>query len=136
MKESPVGQIISGIVPFMLGGNSEFTIFQEPNIQYKYNLKMNEERTLAFLYMGGNYQGFIKKENGKYVFYIGSKGNRNYNIQAVNGLLWVLNRGGNLPDKVKVYHHGRCSVCGRKLTDSESIRRGMGPTCRAKFGLS
>lgn len=136
ISESPVGQIVQGIVPFMLGGNSEFTISQEPNIQYKYKIKMNEERTLAFVYMQGKYQGYIRKQDGKYVFYIGNKGNRSFNTQAINGLLWVLNKGDNLPKEVKVYHHGKCSVCGRKLTDSESIKRGIGPTCRAKLGLS
>ncbi len=25
---------------------------------------------------------------------------------------------------------GECSICGRELTDSESIRRGIGPVCR------
>lgn len=136
ISESPVGQIVQGIVPFMLGGNSEFTISQEPNIQYKYKIKMNEERTLAFVYMQGKYQGYIRKQDGKYVFYIGNNGNRSFNTQAINGLLWVLNKGDNLPKEVKVYHHGKCSVCGRKLTDSESIKRGIGPTCRAKLGLS
>lgn len=25
--------------------------------------------------------------------------------------------------------HGTCAVCGRRLTDPESVRRGMGPVC-------
>ena len=132
---SSVGQVVKGVTQFMLGGNAEFTIFQEPNIQYKYNLKMNKDRTMAYVYMNKIYQGFIIKKDGEYVFYVGNKVNRNFNTKAINGLLWVLKRGDNLPKQVKVFHHGRCSVCGRKLTDSESIRMGMGPTCRAKFGF-
>jgi hypothetical protein len=27
---------------------------------------------------------------------------------------------------------GRCRICGARLTDEDSIRRGIGPTCWAK----
>lgn len=30
---------------------------------------------------------------------------------------------------------GECSCCGRELTNKESIRLGIGPICREKFGL-
>lgn len=30
---------------------------------------------------------------------------------------------------------GKCSICSRKLTDPESVEAGVGPICRAKFGL-
>lgn len=30
---------------------------------------------------------------------------------------------------VEVWHHGRCSRCGRLLTDNESVARGLGPVC-------
>jgi hypothetical protein len=30
---------------------------------------------------------------------------------------------------------GECSCCGRELTNQESIRLGIGPICREKFGL-
>lgn len=30
---------------------------------------------------------------------------------------------------------GECSCCGRELTNAESIRLGIGPICREKFGL-
>ena len=29
---------------------------------------------------------------------------------------------------------GSCSCCGRELTNEESVRLGIGPICRAKFG--
>lgn len=29
----------------------------------------------------------------------------------------------------RIWHQGTCSACGRKLTDSESILRGIGPVC-------
>mgnify|MGYP001294597965 FL=1 len=41
----------------------------------------------------------------------------------------MLNKHNRLPTTAKLYHHGRCAVCGRKLTDPESIERGIGPIC-------
>jgi hypothetical protein len=38
-------------------------------------------------------------------------------------------RGRELPDFISFYHLGRCGRCGRKLTDPESINRGLGPKC-------
>lgn len=35
----------------------------------------------------------------------------------------------NLPQKMAVYHSGRCGSCGRELTTPESIRRGLGKKC-------
>lgn len=29
---------------------------------------------------------------------------------------------------------GRCAICGRHLSDSESVTRGIGPVCAKKFG--
>jgi len=33
-------------------------------------------------------------------------------------------------DNVEIMHTGSCLVCGKKLTDAESIDRGIGPICR------
>lgn len=40
-------------------------------------------------------------------------------------------RGGNLSSQES--KHGRCRVCGRPLTDSISIDRGVGPECWSKY---
>lgn len=34
-----------------------------------------------------------------------------------------------VPHGLEVWHEGRCCVCGRVLTDPESIARGIGPQC-------
>lgn len=38
----------------------------------------------------------------------------------------------SLPDAIEVWHEGRCCVCGRTLTDPESIELGIGPVCRGE----
>lgn len=133
-------QVKENIVKFILGGYAEFTIFQEPNIQYKYKIKKNQEGTLFFVYLKdgkGNfdYQGYLQWVRDSYKFFVGRKGNIAYNNSAINGLLWVLNRGDRLPSQVKIFHHGICSACGRKLIDAKSIEYGMGKTCRKRMGI-
>ena len=68
-------------------------------------------------------------------FNIGAKGVEDYNQKSINGLIWVLKNSDNIPSAVHIYHHGKCSVCGRKLTDAKSLRCGVGPTCRKRVGI-
>jgi hypothetical protein len=32
------------------------------------------------------------------------------------------------------FHSGRCGICGRVLSDPESVKRGIGPDCAVKYG--
>lgn len=134
-------EVIDKVKEFIMGGHASFTIKQEavgdkPEFQYKYTVLSNKERNCWFIYLESSgssiYQGYFTKD---LEFKLGKKGNQNYNKQAVNGLMWILKRSDNLPSAIHVYHHGKCSVCGRKLTDAESLMYGIGPTCRQKvFG--
>lgn len=40
-----------------------------------------------------------------------------------------------LAQKVLIMHSGRCLACGKRLTDAESITRGLGPVCAKQGGL-
>lgn len=40
-----------------------------------------------------------------------------------------------LPPQTKIWHEGRCGVCGRPLTVPESIESGIGPVCAGKEGM-
>ena len=42
--------------------------------------------------------------------------------------------GGTLPAPLGVWQEGSCGVCGRRLSRVESIARGVGPVCAARFG--
>lgn len=143
-------EITEDIRDFILGGKADFTIHQEvtersKDAQYKYLIKANDNKSCYFvstemiegvpvpetLYTTGRnlvYQGYILAKDGS--FNVGKKGIKEYNERAINGLLWVLRNADHLPNFVHVYHHGKCSRCGRKLTDAKSLRCGMGPKCR------
>lgn len=46
---------------------------------------------------------------------------------------WLRLLGDILHDDVDVIHQGKCGMCGRKLTNPESILRGIGPECWEKM---
>lgn len=48
--------------------------------------------------------------------------------------LWRLAKGEKI-DGYELLKSERCTVCLRPLTDPESIRTRLGPTCRAKVGV-
>lgn len=149
-------EITENIKEFILGGKADFTILQEgtdktKEQQYKYRItipKDSEPSTTQVWYVSAEldttnsgvekdgknlkYQGYLKRDLS---FNIGTKGIEDYNQKSINGLIWVLKHSNNLPSVVHIYHHGKCSVCGRKLTDAKSLRCGVGPTCRKKVGI-
>lgn len=46
---------------------------------------------------------------------------------------WAKLQLGEIPaDLLEVWHEGRCGVCGRKLTNPDSIAAGIGPECAIK----
>lgn len=54
---------------------------------------------------------------------------------AAEAIAWVLSRVeakqfDTLDALVEVMHTGRCLVCGKTLTDAQSIEFGLGPVCR------
>lgn len=149
-------EITENIKEFILGGKADFTILQEgtdktKEQQYKYRItipKDSEPSNTQVWYVSAEldetnsgveldgknlkYQGYLKRDLS---FSIGARGIEDYNQKSINGLVWVLKHSNNLPSVVHIYHHGKCSVCGRKLTDAKSLRCGVGPTCRKRVGI-
>lgn len=149
-------QVTDSIKEFILGGNAEFTILQEatqgkPAIQVKYKITIPKDKTALntpVWYVSTEmsegaegveqdarhivYQGYLTRNMD---FKVGVKGIQDYNNKAIVGLIWTLNHANALPSAVKVFHHGKCSVCGKKLTDARSLECGIGPTCRKKVGI-
>lgn len=137
-------EITEDILAFIFGGKAEFTILQESingkkEVSVRYRVSLSKDKNVYFVStqpIGSvdlSYHGYLYK--GKY--YKGKKFDFNpgdYNTPAIHALLWVLSKGDNLPYVVHVLHHGKCSRCGRKLKDLESLQCGMGPECRKKGG--
>ena len=130
-----LNEVTSDIRGFILGGRAEFTVVQE-KFKYEYQVKANDNHTCWFVSVKVGtdwiYQGYLKKD---YTFYRGKKGSESTLTNQIKGLQWILVHGDNLPSVVHIIHHGKCSVCGRKLTDVESLSWGIGPSCRKKIGV-
>lgn len=132
-----MNEVTENILDYILGGKAEFTLLQEGSSEMKYKVMANVNRSCYFLYTENindrniKYQGyFLKKDmsfhKGKNVSEAG------LNVKAINAFLWLLSHHKKMPSIVHVYHNGKCSRCGKKLTDAESLRTGLGPTCRRK----
>lgn len=132
-------EVREGIMEYILGGKSEFTLSQEVEgkkpIQSRYRVTANDTRDFYFIYVWDGqkfqYQGYfglrsrmIKK----------AKNLRDDEVdpKSLKALEWVFCHADKLPRCVHIYHNGKCSRCGRKLTDAESLRTGLGPTCRKR----
>lgn len=50
----------------------------------------------------------------------------------IEAAMHILNRATTDADEPNVVHPGSCMICGRELTDPESIERGIGPHCYGK----
>ena len=57
-------------------------------------------------------------------------------FKALSFTIAMLNNGVEFPSAFSLYHEGKCGKCGRKLTDPESIDRGIGPVCAGSSSKS
>lgn len=135
-------EVSSGLMAYLLGGKAEFTLFQEgtessKSMQVKYRITSNERSNCYFIYVGEGidftYQGYFSPKDK--VIHKGKKlSDEEVNYTALKALAWVFSHADRLPNIVHIYHNGKCSRCGRKLTDAESLRTGLGPKCRELKG--
>lgn len=132
-----MNEVTKNIREYLFGGMAEFTLVQYGSMSVRYRIKANDNRTCFFVYTESTkdkkliYHGHIVSRNLTYHRSAKAKDDE-YNKMAIKALGWLLNHHDSLPDIVHVLHNGRCSRCGRKLTDPESLRTGIGPTCRKK----
>lgn len=154
-------EVMQGRYGFILGGNSNFMLVQDPNTRVEYHLKLAKGREVKTIEDGLYYVscsrvnnvherlmyiGWIKyvRNQGNWVFTWAGKSDyatgvltKNY-TDSVNGLMFILTRlvvGAPISSKLHILHFGKCCVCGRKLMDTESVIRGVGPTCFKKMNL-
>lgn len=139
-------EIKVNIKEYILGGNSYFCIRQNDTdvMQERWFCVKSTDGRMFFVYVNdrgkNKYLGYFYRNNVGTLkeLYIKSK-KAEADPSLATPLIRVLNRlennNGVLWDKVKVVSDGRCSRCGRRITDYESLVYGIGPTCRKKMGL-
>lgn len=137
-----MNKVIRNQREFILGGKAEFKICQKPyanddrTIEYRYKVISAESHKGWYVYVYSNdikkyvYAGFLTR---RLVFTQGKKGNMSPTATEIRGLIWAITHSNDYPENVGVYHLGRCSVCGRKLTDIDSLSIGVGKVCLKKL---
>lgn len=123
---------------FALAGKARLTLVSEATgHRFTYRIKRSEDGKVHFVSLlngpdnetAYTYLGFIR--DGRYDH--GKKSKIGADAHSNKAFAWVM---GNIlerdrvPEKVEVWHEGRCGRCGRALTVPESIESGIGPECR------
>jgi hypothetical protein len=122
---------------YILGGDAIFTL-QNPKtgVRFTYRVKGKEaEGDKGTLYFVQLLAGPNNREDYKFLGTIfpdgryrhGSKSPIRPDAPSAKAFAWIWEHMEN--PNVEVWHEGKCSRCGRALTDPESIQRGLGPIC-------
>ena len=141
---------------YILGGESTFTILSvktgkrftfkcSQSKKWNDTLKKEvpQERWFISVLTGSDnnsdysYIGTIdSKENGKWVLRLTQKSKISKEAPSYIAFTTILDYLQNsvkfinsLRDKLKIYHDGNCSKCGRHLSDPVSVSVGQGPIC-------
>lgn len=131
---------------FLTAGNCTSYVYNSNTDKgYFYRIKRKEStgsKAVWYVYTRGmmssgkaTYSGCLFFDGIEYTMKIKQDGSEEDNV-AMQGLLWLLNRLTKkmaVSPNVKVFHIGRCSVCNRRLTNEESLMRGIGSECIKKF---
>lgn len=127
-------EIIKKIITSEHPAKMEFTVKSKKTgneFTYKIVRKEWEYSWYTHCYVENNYQEYS---------YIGhfihggifKKRILNENLSAVS-LAYIINKLDSISEQAEFYHLGKCLVCGRTLTDSESIENGIGLMCAEKI---
>lgn len=151
---------VAAIEPYVLGGNATITVVSrgsgarftykveqkrlgrrkndETDEQYNARKKRVHEGPRFVSVMTGpdnensyTYVGHIDEGRG---FHLDRKSQISATAPSVSAWRWFWSAVRLKSDKVgqcEVWHEGRCSRCGRKLTVPQSVASGLGPKCAA-----
>lgn len=114
------------IIDFLFGGKAKFTLkSMKTGRSISYHTKQMPHYTAIFTSDKNIYCGAITKVLGDQIRF---KPTEQYNTLAGDAFAWFC-RHFTEYDRIQIWHHGECSMCGRALTDPKSIERGIGPVC-------
>jgi len=134
---------------FICAGDATFTIDNGKGQHFTYKAvksdrpgQWSEIYRLIFVLTGRDntrdytYLGILDTRNGHLLKTVKSKIGFDAPSWKVAAWIFAVVWGsGKFPNGYSFQHAGHCGRCGKKLTDSESLRVGIGPTCRAEMGI-
>ena len=130
------------IAKFMVAGKAEFVVEDTRSGSHreylvskhrKFDQGIRRWNVLLMHHVDGEkglgYLGFITKGVFNHHSLYSVYDEESDQFTSFDSLFLRVVRGQELPVHLMFHHLGRCSRCGRKLTDPESITRGLGPKC-------
>lgn len=142
-KYKPITNI-KDIKNFIFGGNATITlesVKSNKHFTFKVRIAKKDDDNSPFFvslltgadnYSNYSYIGIITSDKKSFKITQKSKVKSDtISFKAFNYFFTQLMKNKINPD-LKIYHSGTCGRCGRKLTDPESIKRGLGPYCATK----
>lgn len=147
----PASQSVRVLTPreFILGGAAVFTLTDtqtDEHFTYRINKWMppnKSDKPRWYANLGTTYQDSVKftqllgvEENTDLTCGFWHVGPAAPSRVLFTRFLQCLNYGHALEGQNILFQHaGRCCVCGRELTNPESIASGIGPECAGKMGI-
>ena len=104
----------------------------------QYDFKIScKDKDIWFIYgkqegSDWKYLGIVRGAGGEVCLTAKSEFREDSPIVLALKFVWNLKEES---DKIKIWHDGICSVCGRTLKDEKSVEIGIGPTCRENLGI-
>jgi len=124
---------------FVKAGNATFTFANPENKRYTFKVKFSEKINKHFVYMltGPSNESDYTYMGALYGFKLALTRASKFThaslpVKVFNYAMSII--GGNKPLLTGYFleHDNHCGRCGRKLTTPESIKLGLGPTCKGK----
>lgn len=134
--------------PYLTGGNATFTLLSKKlNKRYTYNITQDKKvknRYLVSLFYGSDNTDIKGSYRFLGLFYtdtmqlkVNSIGDAKRDAgRMLEYFLEVIVNKRPWPETCEFYPSCHCARCGRKLTNPESIKKGIGPDCLEALGYS
>ena len=123
---------------FILSGKSQF-LFYNTETKNKYWFRVKEQKDEIFYVYSRTTRSYLGKINFRdftQAYNFASLSDGDQSSVKVFDYVWKRIINLTLQDTIHVMHLGMCGVCGRPLTDPESIKIGIGPICLSRLKTS
>ena len=129
--------ITSEHLSFIFAGNSVFTVKNvETDNRFTFKVKKHKKDDIFFVSVltgpeNFTFIGSIRRDSEYRHSRKSVIGTTATSVRAFDFIIRKLHNN-TLPEKIQVWHEGKCGRCGRTLTVPESILTGFGPECSKK----
>ncbi|MGI9570242.1 MAG: DUF6011 domain-containing protein [Desulfobulbia bacterium] len=122
-------ELHQGRLAFAIAGKAIFTIrSKKTGKHYTYKILEGRVRHFASVRHGDDFLDIGSFKKGDTQSWYWPNGSPSPSAKA---LTWFLRNPDS--DQIEFFHMGKCAMCGRALTNPESIESGFGPICAGRL---